>query len=1308
MAGGGGGGGGGAVVTCTFNGGAGTSAWETAGNWNCGHIPTSSDTVIIPDGQSVEFSTGSVTTGGITVNTLGTLTITGGALTAIGAGLIHGTWIMNGGTFSSPGDLIYAGGTLRILDGTFTSSGAVTNNGTIESSGLSLGTGVLSTNSLANAGVITHTNGYAIQIGSGGLSDSSGTYTSAALDSSVIRFTGTANIPSTYLYPNVQLAGTVTLSGNTISSVGNVSILSGANLVSNSSTIQLTGNWVQSSDSSVSLYGSTIRFTGTATSTLTAPAVSSTFFTIQIAKDSPDVGLSLGSDAAATRALLVTQGLFDANGHTLTLPHLCQYTNGGGDGSWTTATNWDCESVARVPNEVDQVTVSGGAAVTLASATEAVGALSIDGTSSLTVGSGGVLNIHATSSNAGSIAIAGGSLKYIGGSQTTQQNSGSIVGTASGLLFLDSVMTNTGRINMTAGGILELRQPMATPGAIYLEGLGVLRITPDAVSGFAIPASVTSTAQLLIAPTVSPPTVHLDHDLIVQDALTLDGSSFSLNGCTLTLAGGADLTSLSSGANRGFSAYDPGVLLFSGAGDQSITASWSSIGTPFEIPEVRINKTSGSVYQAAGTVNVTNGFRVQEGTYNIDGNQFVSAASSTIDAAGVVTSTIAATIAFGQYASGPTINNGIIDARGATTIWPMTNNGVLMLGRTADFYQDFTNNGTIDATGTDMTLIGGTFTNNGTFLNDGTTGSFNLISAGDTFLGSAGSVFGAPATTTFGGPTTMPAYSYHDVNITVSTAMTTSTANLTMGTVAVSSPATFSITNTAATQSAVRATMNRLTIASGAEVDLTGVTAGPTVTTTVALANSGTLAVTNGLLGIGGTLTNTGTFTNNNGDLWLASASPITIPFAIYDRLTLTGAGVGSLSASTTVLTTSTVSSLSTLDLGAYRLNAVGDIANSGTITSSTGGVLHHPVDYVRFTDVTGGTTVPSYANGDDLYVSVKDQSRNLDGTTQETITIPVTADSAAGSDAETVTLTETTASSGIFRNSSAIPVRGRASVTAQNAYLDVSASGVLTASYTDPNDPAGMDGGGNAFLADTSSTTATVSYTAPAPAGGGGGGGGGGVGGSGSFLPASGYLLPVVVLTPPAQTVSTQAISGEMPQAAPAAAPQAPLPAADPATDRRVAEDLARSHVPGSVEERALLASFVEHGSSPASVRLGAGEREALLRDALETMRRASIPLADLDAMAEGRIPQTRSLTQERALAPRALAAFRQVYGHAPNFRNTEENLFWNTLMYRIRFPRDLALESQGIREFRAQFHRSPSDPFQWAVVRGLGYVQR
>lgn len=141
--------------------------------------------------------------------------------------------------------------------------------------------------------------------------------------------------------------------------------------------------------------------------------------------------------------------------------------------------------------------------------------------------------------------------------------------------------------------------------------------------------------------------------------------------------------------------------------------------------------------------------------------------------------------------------------------------------------------------------------------------------------------------------------------------------------------------------------------------------------------------------------------------------------------------------------------------------------------------------------------------------------------------------------------------------------------------------------------------------------------------------------------------------------------------------------------------------------QEVTRLANFLVYGISDATRGLGQGEREALVRDALDTAGGGD-HIADLERRTRGAIPAMRNLTRERAQLPRVRSTFRTIYGHDPVFSNPEENLAWNTLMYRIRFERDLPAEREGIAEFRRLFRREPKDPFQWSVVRVLGYVER
>lgn len=166
------------------------------------------------------------------------------------------------------------------------------------------------------------------------------------------------------------------------------------------------------------------------------------------------------------------------------------------------------------------------------------------------------------------------------------------------------------------------------------------------------------------------------------------------------------------------------------------------------------------------------------------------------------------------------------------------------------------------------------------------------------------------------------------------------------------------------------------------------------------------------------------------------------------------------------------------------------------------------------------------------------------------------------------------------------------------------------------------------------------------------------------------------------------------------------PSPTAD--VNARVEADLRAFKVKAAEAERARFTTFIRFGGGPASQALGEGERRAVLRDALETMRRSDIPQEDLERIAGGQIPKTRNIEEERKQVARALPTFKSIFGQAPDFSNPAHNLAWNTLLYRIRFPRDLKQEQQGIKEFKQLFGRAPRDPFQWSVVRVLGYVQK
>ncbi|MBU1630070.1 thrombospondin type 3 repeat-containing protein, partial [Patescibacteria group bacterium] len=226
-----------------------------------------------------------------------------------------------------------------------------------------------------------------------------------------------------------------------------------------------------------------------------------------------------------------------------------------------------------------------------------------------------------------------------------------------------------------------------------------------------------------------------------------------------------------------------------------------------------------------------------------------------------------------------------------------------------------------------------------------------------------------------------------------------------------------------------------------------------------------------------------GTFDPANGTV--AYQEDQTVASTTYYNLSITpsAAKIATLDASTTALGAVTVNANGTLTVGANNFTVLGTIANTGQITVSTGSIIH-TAESVLITN-SSGVEVSSLSNTGSVYVTVQDSNRNLNGASVESFTVPVSFNAAAGSDAETMTLTETSASSGIFRNASAVSLVSSSVASPGNNQFELLASGIGTATYTDSQDAT-----------DTASDTVTLTYVAPtvtpSVSGGGGGGGGG------------------------------------------------------------------------------------------------------------------------------------------------------------------------------------------------------------------------
>jgi len=244
-------------------------------------------------------------------------------------------------------------------------------------------------------------------------------------------------------------------------------------------------------------------------------------------------------------------------------------------------------------------------------------------------------------------------------------------------------------------------------------------------------------------------------------------------------------------------------------------------------------------------------------------------------------------------------------------------------------------------------------------------------------------------------------------------------------------------------------------------------------------------------------------------------------------------------------------------------------------------------------------------------------------------------------------------------------------------------------------------------------SAALTGSFTTSATTG--GGGTSGAVVGGTITTPAPTVTTPVVT-TP---TVTTPAVTGpSIPSSVVANAAQLAAQLgvkqdtkAEVANNTKVTNSAKEFKVTLSAEVKTVVTNFVTYGTSSAAIKLGSGERLALVRDALDTLgsmaNNSEKLLTFLEQTANGQKPTIRNLTKEVAQAGIARDMFKKLTGKSvPDFKNAKDDLAWNTILYRIRFARDLVKEKVGIVKFKAVFGKNPKSPLDWAVVRAWGYA--
>ncbi len=767
-------------------------------------------------------------------------------------------------------------------------------------------------------------------------------------------------------------------------------------------------------------------------------------------------------------------GVFFLFGLTLVSPGTvraatCTFT-GAVDTDWHTAGNWDCASV---PGSTDSAVLPAGVSVS--------GTTALVNPGDLTVGAGAVLDLvgqdlavaSGTTSNAGTI--------HSDADMTFQavDNSGVIFSTGFGTVSFLGPVTNSGGIETdTSGTPVEFHSTWDNTGGTLDSGY-LLRFLGDADQS--IPANISGVYGLSMNKSGNS-TLTLQANLETNggnSGLVLIGAgpaTFDLGGFTVTsygnslsLFGDNDITN---GAVSLIPTFGTVTASFGGVGavdiDLTIDASGTvtfGAATPGGIFDLRgdLNVLSGTIDIASTDQFYVNGTTTNAGTIN---NNAVST---------LFTGAVANTGTIGSSGSGP-----------VTFMGPLDNQGALALGSAfVDFWSTWDNaSGSINPEAR-VELFG---SNNMTFPAGITIAYLNvgkLSSAARVTLSGDVTVNGSVLLQ--GGVLDLEGNTLSARSITQSSGI----MDPDLGTVEIiGAGSSQRITNVDR--------FYTLVINPDGASDIVYLGGETTIDNSLTVANGRLAFLSSGTNSLTFTRSGTGAlrpfraaaedFIANGGTVRYENVTAATdIEPVNYAHLTVDGSGnTFDTYASTTVTGTLAVSSGTTLRL-LDRLEAAGPISNQGLISVVIGPFIH-PTESLAITDASGTDVTELTLGAHALYVTLRDGNRNLDGTVTETVNVSVTADAAAGSDAETLLLTETGPATGEFRNTDGMQVWPQPVVTAGDGYLDLRGSGVLTVAYADDLDPV---------------DTANASIAVSAPGTGSSGGSSGGGGGGGGILPS-------------------------------------------------------------------------------------------------------------------------------------------------------------------------------------------------------------
>ena len=539
-----------------------TGNWNTAGTWDCGHVPTTSDTVTVAASHTVTMDVDSAVLVTITVN--GTLNTSDGTSRAL-----------SGTTLT-----IASGGTLTANASTITLSGT---------------TGT----SLSNSGtftVNTSTVAYTGNNGAGNTTVTNITYYNLTLN----------NSSETYV-----LGATTTVSNNLTITAGTLDTVSGQNY-----GLNVGGNW--SNSGTFTERSGTVTFNGSAAQTLTGE----TFYdlTINNTHASPDDSNDVDSSAAVTvtNTLTVTDGQFQpttasdfatvsigANG--LLVPDSSADITVSGD--WTNSGTFTDNSGTVTFDGTTQNLTSGGTGTgqdfnnltynkISGTLTLVTNAIDVDGTLRLTLGtlSPGALNI-----TAGTLTMVGGNFTGGSGNLDINGNFSMSLGT---FIAPDSSGAMTISGNFDHGGATFTHNS----GTVTFDGSVAQTLTGATFNNLIINNSyaspddsndVDSSAAVTVAST-----------LTVTDGQFQPTTASDFNAVSIGAAGilkpdsGADITVSGSWSNSGAFTANSGTVTLTGTSTFSDTTSFYNL---------TING-SGKTVTLGAALNITNALTITAGT----------------------------------------------------------------------------------------------------------------------------------------------------------------------------------------------------------------------------------------------------------------------------------------------------------------------------------------------------------------------------------------------------------------------------------------------------------------------------------------------------------------------------------------------------------------------------------------------------------------------------------------------------------------------------------------------------------------------